>query len=486
MEASQIYRSSTAQGHNNTSEIVIEGGSDIDIFECEDIDDETANAVISDECDEKDNEEDDDDPPMLHQNEGQRRKPVWRKVRGGQGSERQVPEWLGHHANDDGDGAEIRNPIVYFRRFFTCELLDNITSQSNLYATQKDANKTLNLTKNELEQFIGSLMWMSILKLSNTRSYWRGHMANLLVAKVFSRDRWETIKSNLHFNDNTYMPDRNGPNFDNLYKIRPIISSLKEIFRAIPMTSRLCIHEQMVPFKGRSCLKRYILSKPHKCGFKLFILSDVYGMVYDFEVYTGKILPVSNRPDLGASSNIVIQLAECIPDGLNFQLYFDNWFTPLPLLVHLAKRQIYSIGTIRSNRLQGADLINDKALQAKGRGAYEEKETTIDDVRIRAVKWHDSRAVILVSTFASAEPLIDCQRYEKRRKENVTIPKPNIVDQYNSFMGGVELLHQLIALYRIQVSSKKYYHKFFFHFIDMAVVNSWLLYRRDCDKYGVQ
>jgi hypothetical protein len=45
-------------------------------------------------------------------------------------------------------------------------------------------------------------------------------------------------------------------------------------------------------------------------------------------------------------------------------------------------------------------------------------------------------------------------------------------------MGGVDLLDSLMGLYRITIRSKKWYHRLFFHFLDMAVVNAWLLYRR--------
>ena len=49
----------------------------------------------------------------------------------------------------------------------------------------------------------------------------------------------------------------------------------------------------------------------------------------------------------------------------------------------------------------------------------------------------------------------------------------------NQFMGGVELLGGLLSLYRIHIISKKWYHKLLYHFFDIAVVKSWLLYRRD-------
>lgn len=65
------------------------------------------------------------------------------------------------------------------------------------------------------------------------------------------------------------------------------------------------------------------------------------------------------------------------------------------------------------------------------------------------------------------------------------IPCPSTVREHNKFMGGVDLMDCLIALYRIHTRSKKYYHKIFFHFLDVAVVNSWLLYRRGCTDLGI-
>jgi hypothetical protein len=46
-------------------------------------------------------------------------------------------------------------------------------------------------------------------------------------------------------------------------------------------------------------------------------------------------------------------------------------------------------------------------------------------------------------------------------------------------MGGVDKAAQLIAVTRTQLKSKKYYMKMVFYMFDMAVVNSWLLFKRD-------
>lgn len=45
-------------------------------------------------------------------------------------------------------------------------------------------------------------------------------------------------------------------------------------------------------------------------------------------------------------------------------------------------------------------------------------------------------------------------------------------------MGGVDLLDGLIGRYKIRMRSKKWYMRLFYHLVDMAIINSWLLYRR--------
>lgn len=62
------------------------------------------------------------------------------------------------------------------------------------------------------------------------------------------------------------------------------------------------------------------------------------------------------------------------------------------------------------------------------------------------------------------------------------VPRPLIVAEYNRFMGGVDLNDMLVALYHIDIRSKRYYLRIIFHLIDISIVNAWLLYRRHCNK----
>ena len=88
-------------------------------------------------------------------------------------------------------------------------------------------------------------------------------------------------------------------NFDRLFKVRPLLNHLQLKFNNIPMDQMMCVDEQMVPFKGSSSLKQHVPSKPHKYGYKFFVLCDAKGIIYNFEIYSEKINPCEYYPDLG-------------------------------------------------------------------------------------------------------------------------------------------------------------------------------------------
>ena len=62
------------------------------------------------------------------------------------------------------------------------------------------------------------------------------------------------------------------------------------------------------------------------------------------------------------------------------------------------------------------------------------------------------------------------------------VPRPALVKEYNSFMGGVDLHDMLVQLYRVNMKGRRFYLRIVFHLINMACVNAWLLYRRHCNQ----
>ena len=107
--------------------------------------------------------------------------------------------------------------------------------------------------------------------------------------------------------------------------------------------------------------------------------------MYNFDVYCGAIKPVNGFSDIGASGNIVLQLAQIVPKMKNYKLFCDNWFTSIPLLHELAKIGIQYLGTVRPNRLPNISMPHEK----KRRGNYEERVTSVSGVEVRAVRYFD-------------------------------------------------------------------------------------------------
>ena len=95
---------------------------------------------------------------------------------------------------------------------------------------------------------------------------------------------FEFIKSNLHCNDNL----KCSPNCeDKLYKLRPLIDHFRKKISQITPSEKLCIDEKMVPLKGKSHLKQYNPQKPKKWGYKIYVLSGIDGIIYNFKIHTG-------------------------------------------------------------------------------------------------------------------------------------------------------------------------------------------------------
>ena len=404
-------------------------------------------------------------------------RPVWNDIR--QPIIRKIPPWKGNYTTENTQSPE--SPISYFKRIIDNDMVANIMEQTNLYSVQKNTEKPVQITSNEVEQFIGSLFFMSIYGLPRTEMFWRTETRVAQVADIMSRNRWQTIKNNLHFIDNNSMVG----NTDKLFKLRPFLDSFARNLHQIPIEEKVCVDEQIIPFKGKHSLKVYMQNKPKKWGYKVFALCDSSGVILNFEPYTGKIEHDIDLPDVGISGNIVLRLTKILARHINHKVYYDNWFSSVSLLVELEKMGIQSLGTVRPNRLPGCNFSSDKAMKQQGRGALEEKIANVEDIRVLAIKWYDNKPVHLLSSFAGAYPTSAVRRWDKKEKKNVEVQCPSAVMIYNKFMGGVDLMDSLIALYRINIRSKKWYHRIFFHFLDMAVVNSWLLYRKDCQACAI-
>lgn len=140
--------------------------------------------------------------------------PRWRKAHT---SIVAYPDWQDQLPKADDN----LSPLQYFRKFFSEDILEVIVEESNLYAIQWDPNNPLNLTTNELEQFLGTVVYMSLFGLPATSMFWNKATRVSKVADTMTLNRWEAIKKFLHIN-NSEGQEQDDP----LYKIHPLVTHL--------------------------------------------------------------------------------------------------------------------------------------------------------------------------------------------------------------------------------------------------------------------
>lgn len=177
-----------------------------------------------------------------------------------------------------------------------------------------------------------------------------------------------------------------------------------------------------------------------------------------------------NTSEKSLGARVVKQLLAPLQNK-NYFLYFDNYFTIYPLIKYLKSKGINACGTVNMTRKFLPELKNDKSLN---QGEYDWR---VDQNSISIVKWKDKRSVALLSNFHDPKNTDLVPRTAKDGTVTM-IPCPKVLNDYNQNMNCVDKLDQNKKSCKIDRKSKKWWHRIFFHFLDIAVVNSHVVYKQ--------
>ncbi len=353
---------------------------------------------------------------------------------------------------------------------------------TNIYAEQKGVKGYKHASASEIEVLVGLHMAMGVLGFPRVRMYWSSTIKTGIFRDTMSRDRFFQLRSNLHVVNNYERPPGDT---DVFFKVRPLYECIRKRCLQLQLEEELCVDEQIVPFRGKLSVLQYIKGKPTPWGVKIYFLCGKSGLAYDFLIYQGATTELSERSKkvLGHGASVVTHLCQRIQTP-NHKIFFDNYFTTYNLLEILAEKKIHAAGTARLSRFANPPLKADKEMSKKERGNHDEVQSR--DGKVVLVKWFDNRSVVLASNFVGVGDEDEVQRWNQKEKQYVKVKRPEVVKKYNKAMGGVDKLDQLISLYRIDIRSRKWPLRMISHAFDVAVVNSWLEYRRDNESKGTQ
>ena len=232
------------------------------------------------------------------------------------------------------------------------------------------------------------------------------------------RNRFQQLFQYLHFLDNNNI-DKN----DKLDKITPSEAVRNEFVKVEPDEFH-SIDEQIIPWKTKfSSIHQY---NPKKLKNGDLIILSVLGplVLCTTYIYQGKNNNESVNSDYGnlqQYSQVVARLTKELPDGINHELFFDNWFSTLDLMLYLKSQNILTVGAVRLNCLGGCSMDDSKSLQKSDRVSMGCR--TDNNSGIIIVKWVDNSVEQLVSNFDGIEPI------SKKDKVHKDMPCPAILMQ---------------------------------------------------------
>ena len=138
----------------------------------------------------------------------------------------------------------------------------------------------------------------------------------------------ETLRNFLHVNDNDSWNNPDDSN-NKLFKVRPLLDLVRNNWIKIEPEKSHSIDEQIIPAKTKRSggVKQYTPKKIHKWDFKNMVRASQSVIVCDFWMHGGEH---SARAERCTVEESVLQLVEEIPKNKNYQVFFGNWFSPLP------------------------------------------------------------------------------------------------------------------------------------------------------------
>lgn len=171
-------------------------------------------------------------------------------------------------------------------------------------------------------------------------------------------------------------------------------------------------------------------------------------------------------------------MVKSVPTGSH--LFFDKYFTTINLMDALLAKGLPANGTIMKSQVpKQCQLPGDRQVRNEGRGASVSVVRKSPELAI--TKWLDNKPVLMGSTVYAKDYEDFCARWSKQDKAHVQVRRPAVHRQYNDNMSGMVLCDHMLSFYCMSSRTKKWTLRVITHFFDVAITNSLIQYKSDCE-----
>ena len=204
-------------------------------------------------------------------------------------------------------------------------------------------------------------------------------------------------------------------------------------------------------------------NKPDKFGLKFWLAVDVENKyLFNGLPYVGK--DETRKADVSVPTDVVLKLMAPLFVTCN------NFFTSLDLALRLEEKRCSLVGTIRQNR---KEILEECKVKKQLHETEVFRHVTKSGITLTSYQCKSTKNVAILSSLHSDVEVLS---------EDNPKHKPDSILYYNQTKVGVDVFDQMTRMYYVKAGSRRWPVHVFYNVIDMALINSWVIYKKVCQS----
>jgi Transposase IS4 len=233
-------------------------------------------------------------------------------------------------------------------------------------------------------------------------------------------------------------------------------------------------------------------NKPIKQGYQIYGIAD-HGYIYNWTWSSREkgLQDMLHHPSLTNAGCLLRNLTHTLPRR-QITVYLDNYFASIPLFSELRACNFGAVGTTRPH-----EEFPDELSELKARFATKLEWNTLLAAVVRDVlclAWQDNNIVLALSNIHTVDETDDFREKVRKRPAKTStngrivrrvfgdehtkqLPIPRFIDDYNQYMGGIDLANQYREAYETHRPTCRTWWPLFCWLIDVACINAYKLHQ---------